>query len=219
MFTTIITFVTGKLGPWILLAGAGVAIYFLVIRLKAADASAGQKDQALKNANFSLDTTRTKNGQLAASLTTLQVTTDEFAAMNKGVAAQIAGMGLKLSQLQDVTDVIASQRLSIASIPSTRDTSKKAADTGRFSAPAGSYITNYRDKWATFTADISLIPNRNPYLTNVNISLADSIILAHTTLRKRVWLFFHKVIGVQTHITSNSPYMKIDSVEDYRINR
>jgi hypothetical protein len=222
MFGTILSFITGKWGAWCLLIAAGVAIWLLTQNLVKAKAEVEQKSEALQNSNFQIKRDSLKNGQLEETVTALQVNGTEFSKMNQGLAGQIAAMGIKVAQLQSATNIIAHQSFRIDTLNSHRDTSRRAnspIDTGKWNGLAGVYNTSWKDRWASFSASINLNRGRNPFLTGIVPNFRDSLIIANETKRKRVWLFFHKVTGVLTHITSPSPYFKVDTVQNYIITK
>jgi hypothetical protein len=212
------SFITSKWGMGIIIAGLVTGMWFLHKQLDETAADRDRASLALKNSGFKMDTTKTKDGLVQGTLASLQVTTDELKAQNSNLNSQLQNMGITMSQLLSATSIAAHSDFRQDSIGTHRDTTaKNRADTSRFTIQEGKYVAAYNDRFATFTVDVNLFPKRSPYLTNLNLRLVDSITLAHTTLRKRVWIFFHKVIGVQTHIVSRTPYLQIDRVEDYVI--
>ena len=216
------SFLTSKLGMILVIILCIISMYFLKIQLNASKAETAQKSDDLKNSNFTITETKAKNGQLIETITSLQVNKSELSDLNTGLTTQLGNMGVQLNQLQSVTDILSKQQLKVDTIRFLRDTSKAAnqsIDTGKWNGLNGVYNGSWSDKWAKFTSKINLQSGKAPYLSQINILLADSIIIAHETKRKRVWLFFHRTIGVETHITSNSPYFHVDTIQDYIITK
>jgi FtsZ-binding cell division protein ZapB len=222
MLSAVFSFFTGKVGPWILLGLSVALVVFLWRENVAKDATIAEKSNDLKNSNFQITTTNEKNGQLVGTITTLQLNQDEFKGFNAQLSQQVQAMGIQMSQLQSVTSVLAHQKINVDTILSKHvadlaGISKNPLDTGTYTIPAGQYSAGFSDAWAKIETTINLRRGLSPFLTNTTTDFVNQLIIAHETKRKRVWLFFHKTIGISTHITSPSPYFKLDTLEDYQL--
>lgn len=62
-----------------------------------------------------------------------------------------------------------------------------------------------------------LLTNELPYLTDINFSIKDTLLVVPTINYKRVWLFFRKPYSVNVFIKSENPAFKLEQVKTYQI--
>lgn len=153
------------------------------------------------NSQFELDSVKLKNGQLAYYSQGLTLKTNELANVYTDLAKSIESMGLKIKNLEGVSNVNYSYNY-------FTDTTKitKLSDT--------TYKSELTDNWLKLSQRISLINNRSSILVDsLNLSLTDSLLIPFEIQYKRSWIFWKKPIGVKVYVKSNNPHFKVNQLK------
>lgn len=163
------------------------------------------------NAQFKVDSLKTKNDEAYYSVKQLVVDKDELIATNADLFNTLSDMKLKIKNLESSTRIEYKYII------------KK--DTIYLQPENPENPNGYRWKaiWADAYIEMKatvVLEEPQPYIENVNIELSDSLTIANEFITKQKWFLFipcgKKVIGCKTFIKSENPYFKLDRVETYQ---
>ena len=178
-----------------------------------------------------------KNGQLKHSIGSLTIEASEFKNVNSTLNDELKELKLKVKNLKSVTDFSTRTVYKVDTIetikyfaiddkinPNANIVKPIVNDTVVTEVKLDVYKFKNKDEFIDLKGDVVIdktAENPQPVITNLNLEVKDSLIIAPEFQKKRVWLFFKKKVGVKLNIISKSPYTKIDymkhyNFEDYR---
>jgi hypothetical protein len=226
-FTLIKPLLSWKLALAIVVSLLIWGLWHQTVKLKETETDRDRISDNFKKSNFNLDSIKQENGKLVYSVNSLTVTQDEFEAQNILLATQLKTAKVQIKNLVSASQIDTHYEVNVDSIASSADTLSKAEilahmtlDTAKSKSTTifgfiPKYNVNFFDQWASIQQTINVPFGKNPYITGLKIRLTDSLTISHEMIKKRVWLFWHKNIGVKTHIMSPSPYFHVDKIQDY----
>lgn len=158
----------------------------------------------IKNKDFVILTEKTKSGKLTNSINSLTVKANEMQYYNTNIMKRLDDMGLKIKNLQSVSDITYNYTTNIDTIKSEKISENK-------------YLSNWKDNNNTILANINTPINKNPFLSEVSFTVNDTLLIAPEYTYKRKWLFWKKLTGVKLHIKSENPNFKLEQVQTFQI--
>ena len=115
-------------------------------------------------------------------------------------------MDLKIKNLQSVSNISYNYTTNIDTIESKKIGENK-------------YLADWKDNNNKVYANINTPVNKNPFLSEVSINLADTLLIAPEYTYRRSWIFWKKLTGVKLHIKSENPNFKLDQVQTFQITK
>lgn len=212
----------------ILISGGIIAILIAIIgwnihSIRELNKENSRLSTNLENINFEIKTSKTKDGDYVFSVNALTTKVNELQNINKSLYDDVANMNLKLKNLQSVANVSYEINNKIDRIESEKVDTPDTGDLAQVNivSKAGTYKFNRADKYSTFKGNI-VVPNdavSNPYLSDIDYTMTDSLIIANEFKYKRRWIFWKKVTGVETHVKSNNPNFKVNQMQSFQVTK
>lgn len=163
----------------------------------------------LENANFKIDSVKTKNGELQFSVNQLTVTNKEFGKLNSDFEKELKDMKLKYKNLENATKIEIRYITKYDTIPAKPI---NPDNTGK----AMKFEFTKEDKFTKITGNINTSePVNNTFIDSMIIDVKDGITTAFETKYKG-WWFWRKPVSTTLHIKSDNPSMRLDKVETYK---
>ena len=163
----------------------------------------------LENANFKIDSVKTKNGELQFSVNQLTVTNKEFGKLNSDFEKELKDMKLKYKNLESATKIEIRYITKYDKIPAKPI---NPDNTGK----AMKFEFTKEDKFTKITGNINTSePVNNTFIDSMIIDVKDGITTAFETKYKG-WWFWRKPVSTTLHIKSDNPSMRLDKVETYK---
>lgn len=179
----------------------------------------------------------TKNGELYYSVNALTLKKDEFSDSNSVLNKQLKEMGIKLKNVQSINQMSISYIKNYDSIDSKpmviTDTVfiNKLDNNGNIN-----YFTKYSFENNSSDINISGVMNvpitynkenkltlidrlLNPYLSDINIKVNDTLTVVPTINYKRVWIFFRRPKSVTVFIKSENKLFNLEQMKTYQITK
>ena len=186
------------------------SLYNENIQLKADN---NRKSENEKNMNFNFATTKLKNGQMQYDIKVLTLKNNELQNFNSKVDEALKQMDLNIKNIQSVTNVSYHYTTNIDSIPSKQIVSNnKNVD---------QYSVDYDKHKIKVTGNINIDKDRtkNPFLTDLQFKLNDTLLIVPEIIYKRSWIFWKKPTGVKNHIKSENPDFVLDMFQTYQFEK
>lgn len=211
MFTTILLTLKKYLFYIIGILLIAGAFWFLINRNKALSIDNNRLAENQKNFDFKFDSVRTTNGKLQYSVNALTLKTSEFENINSNLTNELKTMNLKLKNIQSLTksnfgyqvkpDVIKVEKV-VTEIPDEQ-----------------SFNFGWKDNYASVDGNLAFKGTiiGLPKISNLKLSITDSLTSAAEIQYKRVWLFWKKPKAIKIHLKSESPYFKLDKIQTYQL--
>lgn len=178
----------------------------LMKTIKTLKAENSRQKNNIENMAFDIQTTELKNGQLKYTVNSLTLKNNEIEFFAKDIYEKLAEMDIKLKNVKGVTNMNYEYNTYIDSIKSEKVAENK-------------YFTKFEAKNFSATSFINTSTTGNPFLTDVNVKLTDTLMIVPEYQYKRNWLFWKKVTGVKVHITSENPNFKLNQVKTFEITK
>lgn len=176
----------------------------------------------MENINFELEKNLTKNKEVFYSVNSLILKKSELEKMNSSLVNDLKGMGLKLKNIENISQFLYKYTGNIDSIQSKEilnaiDSIRKADVTKPF-IPTN-YKFEHSDKFVSFNGIINTenYPARGPKIKDLKFNITDSLNTIYEIQYKRSWIFWKKAVGLKLHIKSENPYFELDQTKTYRI--
>lgn len=157
------------------------------------------------NADFKIDSLKTKNGQTQYIVDALVLTKKELTESNSELIEKVKNLNVKLKNIESVIGVENHYFFSTDTLLIEKKTDS-------------TFKGSYSNEWVTLSQIVSLVNNKtNIKIDSVEIQIFDKILLANEIKYKRVWIFWKKPVAIVTHITSENPYFHLDRMQTYSL--
>lgn len=160
----------------------------------------------VKNQNFTIDTLKTKNGEMAYSVTALKVKSKEFSLYNAELNEKVKNLNLKVKNLQNVSEVTIkyvfvkdSTPLVPIVDPANPSNQKK-------------FAFNFDDKYIQIGGIVVL--SKNPFVENLQAKVTDSLLFANE-IKYKGWWFWKRPVSMKLIIKSENPYFQLNTTKTY----
>jgi hypothetical protein len=192
----------------------------------------------LVNSKFNMDLLTNKLGEDEIVIHGLSITTDDLSKLNDNLTNQLKNSNLKIN---DLTNVITQKNQYIFELGEKLEQHFNVIDSLVKSDSLNNYykefIAEYKDEWLKIKQSIILyFPEEKDdlslkeYIQKSRLEIdnffgeIDSKITTASEIEyrpKKWWQFWKKKlpIGIKTHIITNNPYFKVDSIEVYQFIR
>jgi len=221
MLTIALTWITsffGKYKKYIIgsILILGLIWYVLNLRNKVEYLSNenNRKDNNIENMNFDIKQTKLKNGELQYSVKSLTLKRDELENFNKNIFDALNQMDLKIKNIKAVTNIDYTYITNIKdTLKSTKIDNNNLVD--------DNYLINFdkdKNNKLTFNGIISIpkdYPKNSPFLSDINVTFNDSLLIVPEIIYKRRWLFWKKATGVKMNIKSENPNFFLNKLQTY----
>lgn len=162
----------------------------------------------LENANFRIDSVKTKNGDLQYSVNQLEISSKELDKINSNMSKELKDMELKYKNLESATKIeirYVTKYDTIYGKPIEPDNNGKSKK----------FYFYKENTFNTMSGNIeTLEPVTGAYISDIKTVVKDGITTAIETKYKG-WWFWKKAVSATFHIKSDNPNMKLDKVETY----
>lgn len=176
---------------------------FLLDQYKYQKSETERMTANFQNADFKLDSTKTKTGELQYIVNNLQLKKGELEDFNSKLVGDIKNLNIKL---KNVGNVVVADPVYIF-VPDTIKVEKKTDTT---------FIAKYEDDWVSLRQRVNLIDHKkNIRIDSLQLILHDKLLIINEVIYKRVWIFWRKPIGGKLHISSKNPYFHMERIESY----
>jgi hypothetical protein len=195
-------------------------------RIKYLETDNARKTENIKNKDFEISIEKTKSGQLEYTVASLTVKPEELKYFSKNIEKQLADMGLKIKNIQSITNLNYNYTTNIDTIKSKMVAENKFlfAFPNKNNMDISGYI-NIPKKYPDFEipTDFSIIDTtknaKYPFISDLKITINDTLLIVPVYQYKRSWIFWKKFTGVELHIKSENPNFKLDRVQSYQISK
>jgi len=156
------------------------------------------------NSQFSLDSTRNKNGELQFSVKALSLKNTEFIDFNAGLVKEISDMGIKIKNLEAVTKTNIEYIYDIDTIGIERKS-------------PNIFVGRYKDAWLTLSEKITLLKQGTDVkVDSLKLSLKDDLLMPYE-VQYSGWWFWRKAKNIKVWVKSENPHFKINKMESYKL--
>lgn len=210
MFTTKIKLIiTG-----IIILLSGIAVTTIVIQnniLKSYKQKYENAQFNFENADFKLDSVKTKYGVMVYSVNQLNIKNSELGKVNQSLVEKVKEMELKIKNLQGLTTIEYVYLFKTDTVYIY-----KLQENDSIQIFYATYKDNYINvgeylKYDRINCDVSI--------DSLSIISTGEIITAYETIYERKFLC-KKPVGVKVHVsTGKNPYLKINRIETYRFRK
>ena len=223
---------------WFILLGLFILFFFWKNRQNKLEVERLQNNNTILNQSFKK--LKTKNGELYYSLNALTLKKDEFAMSNKNLNLMLKDMNIKLKNVQSITQMdinytgkfekIESYPIIITDtiyVPTVEDSitiknnlvhylskysftqsSEESSMSGIINIP-----TSYNNDKKLYLLNKTI----NPYISDLEFKVTDTLTVVPTINYKRVWLFFRRPNTVTVYIKSQNKLFNLEQVKTYQI--
>jgi len=156
------------------------------------------------NSQFKLDSVKNKNGKLQYTVKALSLKNSEFVDFNSELTKKVQDMGIKIKNLESVTQAGIEYVYTIDSVL----VEKKSPTV---------FIGKYNDAWLTLSEKVTLTKNfTDVKIDSLKLNLKDDLLMPYE-VEYTGWWFWKKAKNIKVWVKSENPHFKINRMESYKL--